>query len=63
MNRNTLALPRGGQKFPAFVNLEFRHEVVKASGASIQRALFVYIPINLPKNGRCTEPFRKPYKH
>ena len=34
MNRNALAHIRGGQKFPAFVDLEFRPEVIKASGAS-----------------------------
>jgi hypothetical protein len=36
MNRHELAHIRGGQKFSAFVGFAFRHEVVKASGASIK---------------------------
>jgi hypothetical protein len=34
MNRNALARISGGQKFPARIGLEFRHEMVKASGTS-----------------------------
>jgi hypothetical protein len=34
LNRKALAQIRYGQKFPTFLDLKFRHEVVKASGSS-----------------------------
>jgi hypothetical protein len=48
MNRNTLGPPGGGQKFLAIMDLQFRPEVVKASGASTHCRQYRIQTLNQP---------------